>query len=65
MVDFRENCRINYVIPYKALFERGASLLASPTGKRVVISSVGSLDRCEDDVRRYFDAAFDAIQGGI
>ena len=50
---------------YKALFERGASLLASPTGKRVVISSVGSLDRCEDDVRRYFDAAFDAIQEGI
>merc|ERR1712227_33648 len=48
-----------------ALFERGASLLASPSGNRVVISSVGSLDRCEDDVRRYFDAAFDAVQCAV
>lgn len=48
-----------------ALFNRGASLLASPSGQRIVISPVGSLDRCEDDVRRFFDAADEAVQVAI
>jgi len=48
-----------------ALFKPGATLLASPTGQRIVVSPIGSLDRCEDDVRRFFDAAHDALQVAI
>ena len=44
-----------------SLYKRGASLLASPSGQRVVISPVGSLNRCEDDVRRFFDAADEGV----
>ena len=47
------------------MYKRGASLLASPSGQRVVISPVGSLTRCEDDVRRFFDAADEGVSAAV
>lgn len=40
----------------KSLAEPGAELL-NMDGERFVLSPTGPLDRCEDDVRRFFDAA--------
>lgn len=48
----------------KSLSELGANFL-NINGERFVLSPTGPLDRCEDDVRRFFDAAEAGIKRAL
>merc|ERR1712123_95906 len=48
----------------KSLGEPGAELL-NMAGERFVLSPTGPLNRCEDDVRRFFDAALSGVKRAL
>lgn len=48
----------------KTTAEKGANFL-NMNGERFVLSPTGPVDRCEDDVRRFFDAAEAGIKRAL